>query len=44
MLKESRKIFNRNAGHCNEELETIKRKQSKLDNSVAERKTELKAD
>ena len=43
MLKELRKTFNRNSGHCNKELETIG-KQSKLDNSTAKRKIELKAD
>ena len=39
MLKELRKIIDRNAGHCNKELETIKWNQSKLDNSIAEIKT-----
>ena len=35
MLKELRKIINRNADHCNKEVETIKRNQSKLDNSIS---------
>ena len=43
MLKELRKAINRNADHCNKELETVKRSQSKLDNSTAKMKTELKA-
>ena len=43
MLKELRKTINRNVDHCNKELETIKRSQSKLDNSISEVKTELKA-
>ena len=43
MLKELRKIINRNADHCNKELETIKMNQSKLDNSIAEIKTNLEA-
>ena len=42
MLKELRKTIDRNVDHCNKELETIKRSQSKLDNSTAEVKTELK--
>ena len=33
MLKELRKIIDRNADNCNKELETIKRSQSKLDNT-----------
>ena len=32
MLKELRKIIDRNADHCKKELETMKRNQSKLDN------------
>ena len=32
----------RNADHCNKELETIKRDQSQLDDSIAKIKTELK--
>ena len=43
MLKELRKAIDRNEDHCNKELETIKRSQSKLDNPIAEMKTELKA-
>ena len=35
--------FDRNADHCNKQLETTKRSQSKLDSSIAETKTELKA-
>ena len=42
MLKELRKIINRNSEHCNKELETIKMKQSKTDNSISEIKTNLK--
>ena len=37
-LKELRKTVGRNADDCNKELETRKRKQSKLDNSVAKKK------
>ena len=29
------KITNRNSGHCNKELETVKMNQSKIDNSIA---------
>ena len=36
MLKAIGKIIDRNAGHCNKELETIKRNQSKLYSSIAE--------
>ena len=43
MLTELRKIINRNPGHCNKELETIKRNQSKLDNLIAKIKTNLEA-
>ena len=43
MLKKLRKIIDRNADHCNKELEGIKKTQSKLDNSIAEVKTKLKA-
>ena len=43
MLKELRKTINRNADHSNKELESIKKSQSKLDNSIAKMKTELKA-
>ena len=42
MLKEM-KILSRKADHSNKKLETIKRNQSKLDNSIAEIKTDLKA-
>ena len=38
-----RKAIDRNADSCNKELETIKRIQSKLDNSIAEMKIEQKA-
>ena len=41
MLKELRKIIDRNADHCKKELKTIKMNQSKLDNSIAEIKTDL---
>ena len=34
-MKGLRKIINKNAGHWNKELETTKRDQSKLDNSIA---------
>ena len=43
MLKELRKITNRNADHCNKEQETIKMNQSKLDHSVAKKEINLKA-
>ena len=43
MLKELRKIIDRNADHCNKELKTIKRKQSKLDNSSVKIQTNLEA-
>ena len=43
ILKELRKAINRNADHCNKELETIKRSQEKLENSSAETKAKLKA-
>ena len=43
MLKELRKTIDRNADYCKKELETIKRSQSKLENSFAETKAELKA-
>ena len=42
MLKESRKTIDRNADYCNKELETIKRSQSKFNNSTAEMKIKLK--
>ena len=35
MLTELRQITNRNSGHCNKELETVKMNQSKTDNSTA---------
>ena len=35
MLKNVRKTIDGNANHCNKELSTIKRSQSKLDNSIA---------
>ena len=38
-----RKIINKNAGHWNKELETTKRNQSKLDNSIAQIKNQQKA-
>ena len=41
-MLEELKIINRNVDHCTKELETIKRNQSKLDNSIAEIKSELK--
>ena len=34
MLKEWKKIINRNTDPCNKELETIQRNQSKLDNLI----------
>ena len=43
ILKELRKIIKRNADHCNKVLETIKRNQSKLDNTIAEIETNLEA-
>ena len=43
MLKELRKAIDRNADHSNKELEFIKMNQSKLDNSISEKKTKLKA-
>ena len=43
MLKELRKIININAYYCNNELETIKRNQSKPDNWIAKINTKLKA-
>ena len=41
--KELRKIINRNAHHCNKEINTIKKNQSKLDNSIAKVKANLEA-
>lgn len=43
ILKELRKATDRNAGHCNQGLETKKRSQLKLQNSFAKTNTELKA-
>ena len=43
ILKKLRKIIARNRHHCNKELETIKRGQLKLYNSIAKMKTELKS-
>ena len=43
MLKELRKIINRNTHNFNKELKTIKRNQSELDNSVAEVKIHLES-
>ena len=43
ILKELRKIINRNANYCKKELESIRRNQEKLENSFAEMKTQLKA-
>ena len=34
-------IINKNANYCNKELETIKMKQSKIDNSMAKIKINL---
>ena len=42
ILKGPRKVIDRNRDHCYEELETIKMRQSKLKNSIAKKKTELK--
>ena len=44
MLKELRKTIERNADHCNKELETVKRDQSKLDTSFIKIKNNLEAD
>ena len=41
MLTELRKIIDRNADHCNKELETTKMKQSKIDNSISKTKSNL---
>ena len=43
MLKEIRKVIDRTAGPCNKEQGSIKRNQQKLENSIAEIKTDLKA-
>ena len=42
MLKELRKIIDRNTDDCNKELEATKRNQSKLDNFTAKMKTSYK--
>ena len=34
MLKDFRKMINRSTEHCNKELETAKRNQGKIDNSI----------
>ena len=41
MLKELRKIIDKNADHCNKELETIKMNQSEIDNSIDKIKTNV---
>ena len=43
ILKELRKVIDRNAGYCKKELESMRRNQEKLENSFAEIKAELKA-
>ena len=40
-MKGLRKAINRHADYCKKELKTIKRRQEKLDNSIAETKAEL---
>ena len=40
---ERRKAIDRNASYCEKGLESIKRRQSKLENSFAEMKAKLKA-
>ena len=40
---ELRKIISINADHCNKELEIIAMNQSKIDNSISEIKSNLKA-
>ena len=42
MLTELWKTIDRNADHCNKELETVKRSQSKFNSSTAEMKLKLK--
>ena len=42
MLKELRKIIDRNTDDCNKELEATKRNQSKLDNFTVKMKTSYK--
>ena len=41
VLKELRKAIDRNADYCKKELETIKRKWIKLEDSFAQKKAEL---
>lgn len=43
MLKELRKVIDRNTDYCKMGLGTIKRNQQKLEHSFAETKAELKA-
>ena len=43
ILKELRKVIDRNAGYCKKELESMRRNQEKLENSFGEKKAELKA-
>ena len=43
ILKELRMYINSNTDHFKKELETIKRRQEKLENSFAEMQAELKA-
>ena len=42
ILKQLRKAINRNVDCCKKELETIRRSQEKLENSIAMIKAELK--
>ena len=42
ILKELRRTIDRNTDYCKKELETIRKSQEKLENSLAEMKTELK--
>ena len=43
MLKELRKVIKRSADDCKKELETVRRSQEKLENSLVQTKAELKA-
>ena len=43
MLKELRKVINRNKDYCKKELETTSRSQEKLENSFVEMKAKLKS-
>ena len=43
ILKELRKVFNRNAEYYKKKLETIKKNQEKLENTFAEKTAEPKA-